>query len=138
LLRLSFELIILSFSNRVGLKRKELVAIIQSQPTKWPAQAFGKFNQQKTNMDKMKQALVSEDSEFTTTEAVERPVTPRLKNTIPPPALQTTRPSGIPQAPASSATGILFIQMRCDDVFIETLIQYIPMFPLTSVSSVWL
>ncbi|KAJ7854081.1 hypothetical protein B0H14DRAFT_2757264, partial [Mycena olivaceomarginata] len=88
----------------VGLKRKELVAIIQSQPTKWPAQAFGKFNQQKTNMDKMKQALVSEDSEFTTTEAVERPVTPRLKNTIPPPALQTTRPSGIPQAPASSAT----------------------------------
>ncbi|KAJ7718037.1 hypothetical protein B0H14DRAFT_3901169 [Mycena olivaceomarginata] len=91
-------------ADLVGLKRKELVAIIQSQPTKWPAQAFGKFNQQKTNMDKMKQALVSEDSEFTTTEAVERPVTPRLKNTIPPPALQTTRPSGIPQAPASSAT----------------------------------
>ncbi|KAJ7902055.1 hypothetical protein B0H14DRAFT_2669710 [Mycena olivaceomarginata] len=91
-------------ADLVGLKRKELVAIIQSQPTKWPAQAFGKFNQQKTNMDKMKQALVSEDSEFTTTEAVERLVTPRLKNTIPPPALQTTRPSGIPQAPASSAT----------------------------------
>ncbi|KAJ7752391.1 hypothetical protein B0H14DRAFT_2980425 [Mycena olivaceomarginata] len=91
-------------ADLVGLKRKELVAIIQSQPTKWPAQAFGKFNQQKTNMDKMKQALVNEDSEFITTEAVERPVTPRLKNTIPPPALQTTRPSGIPQAPASSAT----------------------------------
>ncbi|KAJ7720571.1 hypothetical protein DFH07DRAFT_784344 [Mycena maculata] len=47
------------------LKRSDLVALVQRQLDKWPTQTLGKFRPQKTNMDIMKTALTSANSQFT-------------------------------------------------------------------------
>ncbi|KAF7330286.1 hypothetical protein MVEN_02466500 [Mycena venus] len=49
----------------VGLRRHALVEYVQLQLDKWPKERLGKFNSQKTNMETMKTALLTEP--FTTT-----------------------------------------------------------------------
>ncbi|KAJ6529965.1 hypothetical protein DFH09DRAFT_1327068 [Mycena vulgaris] len=69
-------------ADLLRLKRGALVSLVQRQPEKWPA-SKKKFNSKKTNITDLKDALIN--GEFTTTDLLERPVTPTPNNLIPPP-----------------------------------------------------
>ncbi|KAJ6632414.1 hypothetical protein B0H10DRAFT_2183144 [Mycena sp. CBHHK59/15] len=66
-------------SDLVGLKRNDLVALVERQPDKWP-DMLDKFNRQKTNMDRMKHALLT--GAFTTNEPLRQPATPDLHSPV--------------------------------------------------------
>ncbi|KAJ7785103.1 hypothetical protein DFH07DRAFT_763717 [Mycena maculata] len=79
------------------LKRSDLVALVQRQLEKWPTQTLGKFRPQKTNMDIMKTALTSANSQFTNNKPAERPASPIVDNLwLPPPRPPSPGPSERP------------------------------------------
>ncbi|KAJ7193174.1 hypothetical protein GGX14DRAFT_546380 [Mycena pura] len=76
-------------SDLIGLKRKDLVALVEKQRSNWPTSSRGRFNPQKTNMADMKWAL--SNCGFTTSQPLRGPAPPNPNpGPIPSPAGQVT------------------------------------------------